>query len=474
MNYNTDSNPYFQYDHQSYHLQNPNFIPHNQFTTTTTPAVGADSQASAPPISSDYSLDYSGYYDDSPVLQHTDHRFHQLTPNPDFSRNQNTEIFGNSVPPFLNEASSYYNDQMNGVYGGFGGDSGGNVEGYGGGSGVVFDDYGRPISAPKGDINVAKGNERNEVGSFGDIVRAVPKVEDVEKEVNDGVQKFRVKMLSEGGGQSDMDVLCQIGLDGIRILDSATNRILKIYQLETLTRWEVLDSYIFAFWVQSSIDNEPRRIRIKSNSYTTSNLLDTVAAASIQLKEMAESNKPSTSIKESDSDKKKGLADWMNLVKPGSEEKDHWVPDEAVTKCTNCRTDFGAFVRRHHCRNCGDVFCDKCTQGRIALTADESAQPVRVCDGCMAEVSQRMSNAKEVTAKVTGLRSHNDLAKQLQAMEKNRKPSTGVVMPIRSDTGMREVECPTCTFHLQVKVPTSGSKTIECYICRHPFLIGAP
>lgn len=40
---------------------------------------------------------------------------------------------------------------------------------------------------------------------------------------------------------------------------------------------------------------------------------------------MAESNKPSTSIKESDSDKKKGLADCMNLVKPGFEEKDHWV-----------------------------------------------------------------------------------------------------------------------------------------------------
>lgn len=38
---------------------------------------------------------------------------------------------------------------------------------------------------------------------------------------------------------------------------------------------------------------------------------------------------------------------------------------------------------QHHCRNCGDIFCDKCTQGRIALTADENAQPVRVCDRCM-------------------------------------------------------------------------------------------
>lgn len=38
---------------------------------------------------------------------------------------------------------------------------------------------------------------------------------------------------------------------------------------------------------------------------------------------------------------------------------------------------------QHHCRNCGDIFCDKCTHGRIALTADENAPQVRVCDRCM-------------------------------------------------------------------------------------------
>lgn len=31
----------------------------------------------------------------------------------------------------------------------------------------------------------------------------------------------------------------QIGLDGIRILDPATNRTLKVYSLETVTKWEV-------------------------------------------------------------------------------------------------------------------------------------------------------------------------------------------------------------------------------------------
>lgn len=57
----------------------------------------------------------------------------------------------------------------------------------------------------------------------------------------------------------------QIGLDGIRILDPATNRTLKLYSLETVTRWEVLDSNIFAFWTKSSIDVDERRVRLKSN-----------------------------------------------------------------------------------------------------------------------------------------------------------------------------------------------------------------
>lgn len=46
---------------------------------------------------------------------------------------------------------------------------------------------------------------------------------------------------------------------------------------------QVLDAYIFAFWAKTSVDPEPRRIRLKSNSYTTNNILDTVTAASIQV-----------------------------------------------------------------------------------------------------------------------------------------------------------------------------------------------
>lgn len=350
---------------------------------------------------------------------------------------------------------------------------GGNLEPYGArGTGSFksasslsgFDDYGRSISLGK-----------EQVGS-GKIVRAVPKA-DTQQDVKSGVQKFRVKILPEGTGQSNMDVLCQIGLDGIRMLDPNTNRTLRIYPLETVTRCEA-ESSVFTFWAKSSVDIDPRRIRLQSNSYTTSTILDTVTAATVQLKEMGgnrirgsvDTGKPS----EQATEKKKGFGDWMNLIKPGNEEKDHWVPDEAVTKCTACGTDFGAFVRRHHCRNCGDVFCDKCTQGRIALTADEQAQPVRVCDRCMAEVSQRLSNAKETASKSAVTQSHEDLARKLQEeMDRNRKASSGSKSSDGSGRRMKEVACPTCTVHLQVQVPISGSETIECGVCQHPFLVSA-
>ncbi|XP_048329681.1 protein FREE1 isoform X2 [Ziziphus jujuba] len=329
----------------------------------------------------------------------------------------------------------------------------------------AFDDYGRSISFPSGKDSPVSSSK---------IVKAVPKA-DTQSDVKSGVQKFRVKLLAESGGQSTMDVLCQIGLDGIRMLDPSTSRTLRIYPLETITRCEVTDSSTLSFWSKSSVDFEPRRIRLQSNSYTTNTLLDIITAATVQWKEMGGRSRPTESLKttEQPMEKKKGFTDWMNLVKPGNEEKDHWVPDEAVSKCTSCATDFGAFVRKHHCRNCGDIFCDKCTQGRIALTAEENAQPVRVCDRCMAEVTQRLNNAKEAASKPAGLQSHEDLAKKLQEeMEKNRKSSSG----LKSDGSgrrMREVACPICTVHLQVQVPSSGSETIECGVCQHPFLVSA-
>ncbi|KAH7427681.1 hypothetical protein KP509_10G054900 [Ceratopteris richardii] len=373
------------------------------------------------------------------------------------------------------------------------------------------------------------------------LPKAVPKVEAEEK--ISGVQKYRVKMHSDASSSGPEDVLCQIGLDGVRMISPSTGKTVRIYPLETITRWEVHEPSVFTFWAKSSVDIEPRRIRLKSGSYTTNAILDTLTAACVQFSEMVGKMEPSKTSVDGDktvdqnSEKKKNFVSWMQLKSKqlAPEEKQHWVPDEAVTKCSACGSDFGAFLRKHHCRNCGDIFCDKCTHGRTALTADEDAPVVRVCDRCLAEVTQRLSNAKERSSKpVPPPRNHEDLAKKLQEeLERNffkrsttsnssaggkersgpasvlncnacgsislvtegtsRCPTCGVDSSSRSgrtrrDIGssgsswstsdgsnkrVREVACPTCTVHLQVQVPSSGTETVECGVCQHPFLVSA-
>ncbi|KAG0476102.1 hypothetical protein HPP92_012943 [Vanilla planifolia] len=144
-----------------------------------------------------------------------------------------------------------------------------------------FDDYGRSVGISSG--------RNDQAGGTGKIARAVPKAE-TQQDVKNGVQKFRVKLLPEGASVNTMDVLCQIGLDGIRMVDPSSNMTLRVYPLESVTRWEVLDSSIFCFWSKTSIDVEPKRIRLKSNSYTTNTILDTVTAATVQFKEMGGSD----------------------------------------------------------------------------------------------------------------------------------------------------------------------------------------
>lgn len=38
---------------------------------------------------------------------------------------------------------------------------------------------------------------------------------------------------------------------------------------------------------------------------------------------------------------------------------DHWMKDDMATNCTGCQVKFSITERKHHCRNCGKVFCAK-------------------------------------------------------------------------------------------------------------------
>ncbi|KKZ67445.1 hypothetical protein EMCG_06896 [[Emmonsia] crescens] len=72
----------------------------------------------------------------------------------------------------------------------------------------------------------------------------------------------------------------------------------------------------------------------------------------------------------------------------GSPTREHWKADSASPTCDSptCRSFFGLFLRRHHCRHCGHVFCSSHTLHIVPL--DQNARfhpdgiPSRACDLC--------------------------------------------------------------------------------------------
>ena len=68
----------------------------------------------------------------------------------------------------------------------------------------------------------------------------------------------------------------------------------------------------------------------------------------------------------------------------------HWVKDAAVDACMNrsCQARFTSFERRHHCRNCGGVFCHRCSSNEAKIPALNITKKARVCDKCYATLRQ--------------------------------------------------------------------------------------
>ncbi|KAM3749485.1 hypothetical protein ACB098_05G188700 [Castanea mollissima] len=56
-----------------------------------------------------------------------------------------------------------------------------------------------------------------------------------------------------------------------------------------------------------------------------------------------------------------------------------WVVD--ASHCQGCNSQFTFINRKHHCRRCGGLFCNSCTQQRMFLRG-QGDSPVRICEPC--------------------------------------------------------------------------------------------
>ncbi len=81
-----------------------------------------------------------------------------------------------------------------------------------------------------------------------------------------------------------------------------------------------------------------------------------------------------------------------------------WKPNNKAPKCENrkCAVAFGFVTRRHHCRRCGGIFCDKCTKKRQTVVnpltetghAAGAVPDCRVCDDCAHDANYTLKFVK--------------------------------------------------------------------------------
>ncbi|VDM11503.1 unnamed protein product [Wuchereria bancrofti] len=119
-----------------------------------------------------------------------------------------------------------------------------------------------------------------------------------------------------------------------------------------------------------------------------------------------------------------------------------WVPDSDCEQCTACSAQFTLVRRRHHCRNCGRIFCSRCSANSLPLPelGYDRKVMVRVCNLCF---MYKINPFSPCTGQSNSSQNHSIIAFN------NAVTSTAIVLNQvdheRDEDGSQNNESPTAT-----------------------------
>ncbi|CAK5112902.1 unnamed protein product [Meloidogyne enterolobii] len=94
------------------------------------------------------------------------------------------------------------------------------------------------------------------------------------------------------------------------------------------------------------------------------------------------------------------------------------APDWAEgDNCYRCRVEFGVFTRKHHCRACGQIFCDKCSNKQMLLPQFGIEKKVRVCEACFDKKTVQQQPKAEINKAAEDAAAREKALKEAEAKE---------------------------------------------------------
>ncbi|KAF7727440.1 DnaJ (Hsp40), sub C, member 2 [Apophysomyces ossiformis] len=147
-----------------------------------------------------------------------------------------------------------------------------------------------------------------------------------------------------------------------------------------------------------------------------------------------------------DAEERQTIASERTIVDPSRAQR-VWEADQQASECRRCGRRFNFLVRRHHCRRCGQVVCDRCSTHRLRLPVDEIIQdpmtdpshyafiamhPQRVCTACIRPIAKRATSPPPLRS--SSSTSSNPYSRGSGGMNMRRSDSTQSLM----------TECPVC------------------------------
>ncbi|RDD40267.1 Zinc finger FYVE domain-containing protein 1 [Trichoplax sp. H2] len=144
------------------------------------------------------------------------------------------------------------------------------------------------------------------------------------------------------------------------------------------------------------------------------------------------------SVREASAKPKKIVSDWVaDSIAPS-----YWVPNSEINCCKACQCSISGDNKIHHCRCCGEGFCDDCSANEMPVPWRGWGQiPVRVCQSCFSSykdlnhsISKKNDETQSIPRNDTVVNGKHDKSKGLTA----RKVGEGVASVIGAITNAME------------------------------------